>query len=273
MGLRPLFFIGVIMAQTVVPPNFYYNIATQNQKDPSDIHKFGRANVSTTYVPIALGNTYQTPQVGSETQLRIAAGDANDAPAGTGARKIYLEGLNASGELITDEIETNGISAGTASTESFLRLFRFYVSESGTYATSSAGSHAADIVIENSAGGTTWGTIDSSGFPRGQSEVAAYSVPLGYKAYIQNIFISVQDTKTVSVLGFQRNGILKTSAPYDAMRSFVDLGTIQGEEFLTPKTPIGPFNELTDLGFMGRLETGGGTAEIDIDMEIILDQV
>ena len=261
------------MADSIVSPTFAYNVSSGAQKNPISIHKFGRASVSTTFVPVAFGGVYQTPQVSGATQLRIAAGNINDASAGSGARKILLEGLDASGNILTEEITTAGTGASSATAGSFFRLYRASVSESGTYATSSAGSHAANIVIENSAGGTTWATIDSSGFPRSRSEIGAYTVPLGYFATISSVFVSIQDTKTVSVLAFSRAGVLKTSAPYDAMKAFIDLGTISGEEFVTPATPFGPFYELTDIVFMGKLETGGGTAEVDVEFEILLEKV
>lgn len=105
--------------------------------------------------------------------MRIkAGGNAADTAAGAGAREVTLIGLDASGNVVTEAIATNGISASSATTNSFIRLYRAYVSASGTYATAAAGSHTAAIVIENSAGGTDWLTIDATSFPLAQSEVS-----------------------------------------------------------------------------------------------------
>jgi hypothetical protein len=105
--------------------------------------KFGRNTaVGTTYVPIALGGIYRTPQVGSATALRIKAGDSNDTAAGSGAQSITLEYCNTSGERVIETLATAGASPSANTSQTAIRLDRFYVAGSGTYATQSAGSHA-----------------------------------------------------------------------------------------------------------------------------------
>lgn len=235
------------------------------------IHKFGRNKaVGTTYVPVSIGGVYQTPQVSGATTLRVKAGNVNDTSEGSGARAVTLIGLNASGQEVTETIATNGTSNGTASTNSFLRLYRAYVSSSGTYGTAAAGSHAADIVIENSAGGTTWATIDYGNFPKGQTEIGVYTVPLGYNAYINNVAANVEATKVVSTLLFQRQGILKTAAPYDAVRLISTLTSTEGNTNVSDNIPHGPYPELTDLGFMARVASG--TAVVSVEFEAILER-
>lgn len=250
--------------------DFGFNISDNDFGNYSVVHKFG-ANlaVSTSYVPVTIGGVYQTPQPASATQLRVkAGGNAADTAGGNGAREITLQGLNASGELIEEAIATAGASASGNTTNSFMRLFRAYVSASGTYATQSAGSHSDAITIENSGGGTDWLTIDATGFPKGQSEVGAYSVPLGKRAFVPSIIISVDSTKTADVLFFQRQNILEAAAPYSAMRVVLQLGGVSGEETFYPKSPLGPFPPLTDIGFLAKVAST--TAEVDVDFEIIL---
>jgi len=234
------------------------------------IHKFGRNKaVSTTFVPVCIGGVYQTPQMAAATALRVkAGGNAADTSNGNGAREITLQGLDQTGELITATLATAGESASAATSETFSRLFRCWVSASGTYATASAGSHSANIVIENSAGGTDWATIDSTNFPRGQSEIGCYSVPIGKKAYISNVVVSVDSSKVADVIFFQRQGITLSSPPYLAMRTWLDIGGLSGEEFISPKVPFGPFPGGTDIGAMARVPTT--TSEVDVEFEIIL---
>lgn len=234
------------------------------------IHKFGRNDsVSTTFVPISVGGLYRTPQVSGATALRIkAGGNANDTAAGSGAREITLVGLDETGAQVTETLATNGASASSNTTTTFLRLFRYLVSASGTYATAAAGSHSGDIVIENAAGTEDWATIDSTTFARGQSEIGAYTIPLGKTGYILSINMNTDSTKTATLLFFQRQNILETSAPYTAMREVIDLSSLEGANTYAPNIPIGPFPALTDVGLMGKFNAGSGT--MDVDFEILL---
>jgi hypothetical protein len=235
----------------------------------TSVHKFGRhLGVGTSFVPVSIGGIYRTPQVAGATALRVKAGNANDTAAGTGAREITLIGLDETGAEVTEALATAGGSASSNSSATFIRLYRAYVSASGTYATASAGSHSADIVIENAAGSEDWLTISSTDFPRSQSEVASYSVPLGFTAYVTNIIVSVESTKPADFLMFQRQNILETAAPYSAMRVVLEMGGVDGEEIITPNLSYGPFPALTDIGFM--CKAGASTPEVDVDFEILL---
>jgi len=261
------------MTAHVITDNSYYSdISEGNTSGKSVIHKFGRhLGVGTSFVPISVGGIYRTPQPAAATTLRIKAGNAADTSNGAGARTVYIEGLNASGVLTSETLTTNGASAGTASSNSYIRLFRAYVATSGTYATSAAGSHTASIVIENSAGTENWATIDATNFPKGQSEIGVYSVPLGYTAYIKNIDIHVETSKPANVLLFQRQNILETAAPYTAMRAVYNvIGTVD-EVILPREMPLGPFPALTDLGFMGRVASTSASVSVFYDIILIAD--
>lgn len=236
------------------------------------VHKFGRALVDTSFKPVAFGNAYQMPQIASATKLRIKSGDVGDTAAGVGARKVIIQGIDDTGALVSEELTTAGTSASANSTNDYIRLFRAYVSESGTYdATGTAGSHEDDIVIENSAGNADWLTIDATDFPRGQSEVAWYTVPEGRTAYISHVKINSDSTKATTILCVKREGITDTTAPYNAFRLVFQLGGIAGDHILNPEVPYGPFNAGTDIGFLGKV--GVGTGEVDIDFELVLSDV
>lgn len=250
-------------------------IETQKGAIPkhSIVHKFGRnAAVGTSFVPITLGGVYRTKQVAGAVALRVkAGGDANDTAAGTGAREVTFQGLDETGALVEEAVATAGASASVATTTTFIRLFRAWVSSSGTYATTAAGSHAADIVIEDSGGAEDWATIDATAWPRGQTEIAVYSVPLTYTAFVLGITMFSDSSKTSNAVLFQRQNILETAAPYTAMREVVTLfSTGNDETLLKPRSPWGPFPALTDIGFMGKVNTG--TSELDVDFEILLVQ-
>ena len=252
--------------------DLYHETAARRVGTASIIHKFGRnPAVGTTFVPISIGGVYQTPQAAAATTLRVkAGGDANDTAAGSGAREITLQGLDDTGAEVIEAVATAGASASSATTATFTRLHRAYVSKSGTYATSAAGSHAGDIVIENGAGGTDWLTIDSTDFPKGQSEVGIVSIPAGYKAYLKTFFVYTDSSKTSDFILFKRESILDAAAPYQGMRAqFVGQST--GENVpLSPSSPLGPFVGPCDLGFMAKV--GVGTASVGVDFELMLEK-
>ena len=260
------------MGINVYPPpvdvDFWFDVAAGNAPGYSVVHKFGRnTDVGTSFEVVTMGGVYQTPQAASATTLRVKAGNAGDTAAGTGAREITLQGLDETGAEVIEALATAGASASATTTATFMRLYRAFVSESGTYASSGTGSHVADLVIENGAGGTDWLTIDSTNYPRSQSEVAVYSIPLGKTGYITSIHISVSSKETADVQLFKRENILESAVPYSAMRVQVQFTGVGGEAILKPITPMGPFPALTDVGFMAK---GVAAAEVDVDFEIIL---
>lgn len=235
------------------------------------VNKFGRnKDVGTTFTPVCMGGVYRTPQIA--TKLRIkAGGSVNDSSAGSGARSVTLIGLDQSFNEITETIATNGALASTPTTLDFTRLFRAYVASSGTYATALVGSHTSDIVIENAAGSSTFATIDSSGFPKSQSEIGAFSMRAGSTAFVKLKNLSIDSGKTVDLIFFTRGGINQTSAPYSAMRAQSILSGVTGgsiESFGESSIPLGPYIGPHDIGFMAKVSVG--TAAVSVEFEIYI---
>lgn len=249
--------------------DYYRELSEGRLSGVSVIHKFGRNSaVGTSFVPVCIGGVYRTPQAAGATTLRVKAGDANDTAAGTGARTVYIEGVNAAGNLTSEILTTNGATAGTASSNSYIRLYRAYVATSGTYGSATAGSHAASLVIENSAGTENWATLDATDFPRSQTEIGVYTVPTGHVAYIKEIYVHVESLKPATIILFQRDNILQTVAPYSAIRARLTAVGVEGELVLDSESLIGPMNANTDIGFMAKVASG--TAAVSVDFNIIL---
>ena len=95
-----------------------------------------------------------------------------------------------------------------------IRLYRWYVSSSGTYATQSAGSHVGDLTIRASGAGAIWSTIPNTPFPSGQSEVGCYTIPTGYTGYLLTKNIFTDTSKTADIFFFKRENADDVSAPY-----------------------------------------------------------
>ena len=234
----------------------------------SIVHKFGKNEaVTTSFTPLSIGGIYQTPQSGSATALRIKAGNAADIDTtGAGARKVYVQGLDETGALQNETLSTNGTSAGSAGSITFMRIFRSYVSESGTYAGLGTDSQTASVVIENSGGGTDWATLHKPDVGRNQSQIGQYTVPLGKTAYVFCYVLTTDSNKAVDFLFFRRSSILDTSAPYEARRTVIEEIGIQGHfdgRFLGGQK----FTELTDIGWMVKALAA---AQATVDFEILL---
>lgn len=240
----------------------------------SEIKKFGRNPVvGTTYVPLSIGGIYRTPQSSAATALRIkAGGNANDTAAGSGARSVLIEGLDASFNLLSESVATAGASASAATTGLFARVFRVSVDGSGTYATSSAGSHAGSITIENASGGTDWATIDATAFPKGRSEIAAYTVPAGSTGYVKLRNLSVDSGKTIDLVFFSRANADQTAAPYSPMEAQSVVTGVAGgsiEVFGGIDVPFGPYVGPTDIGFMAKVSAGTASVSAEFDIFIL----
>lgn len=249
------------------PPYYLEALMGNVPANAEIIHKFGQNSaVNTTPVPVAQGGIYRTPQPAAATALRIKAGNAGDTVAGAGARRIQIEGINASGDRVSEILDTAGASASSNSVNSYIRLFRAFVCESGTYVTTATSSHVADIVIENSAGTEDWATIV---LKDAQTDIGWYTIPRGKTGFIISLDYSVDSTKVTTLDLVARGGILDTAAPYEAMRKRIGIASIIRDGQKLFPSPLGPFPELTDIGFLASIAVAPA-ASVEVHYGILL---
>jgi hypothetical protein len=109
--------------------------------------------------------------------LTVTSTDSNDSVSETGARTVTVEGLDANYNQISETLTVGG-SAGSVE---FFRVFRAFVSTSG-----SSGTNEGNISIAQ--GATTLAQIRTVGSPTstglGQTFMSIYTVPSGYTGYI-----------------------------------------------------------------------------------------
>ena len=253
---------------TFIPnENFYLKVAKGEIPKHSIIHKFGATNLTTTLRPITYSGTYKTPT--TATALEFVSSSSSDASESIGARQITIVGTNASGDEVTQVISTNGTTAVSIPT-SLLRLYRWYVSSSGTYATATSGSHVGTLTIRESGGGATWSTIPTSPFTTSQSQIGVYTIPNGYTAYLINKTIFVDSSKSADIYFFKRGNILDVTPPYESMRLVEREVGVSGGLSLTFNTPKLLGSGPMDVGFMGKMSSG--TSECSVEFEILLVQ-
>jgi len=168
------------------------------------VHKFGHnLDVDTTTDPETVWSagglyTFDT----NASPLRIVSNDINDRQGDTGARRIKIQGLDADYNLIEDEVNLNGQSVVT-SNKSFLRVNRAFVIQADN-------SEFNEGVITINNGGNTL-TLAEIPAEHGQTQMAVYTVPANYKAYVTSfsgsIAKAIPSTSCVLEMIFRENGV------------------------------------------------------------------
>ena len=127
------------------------------------------------------GGIYAYPAAAAT--MYVSSSSANDDAAGTGARTIFVQGLDANYDEISETVIMDG-QTQVATANEYLRVFRAYVVTAG-----SGGTNAGDIYVGTSG--------ESSGVPTGafyakittgeaQTLMAVYTVPAGHTFYLAN---------------------------------------------------------------------------------------
>jgi hypothetical protein len=137
------------------------------------------------------GGDYTGFPTGAAETLSVFSSSLLDTAAGTGARTVLVEGLDASYNLQSEIITLNGIVA-VVSVGTYTRMFRMTVLTAGTGTT-----NAGTITCRHT---TTVADVFSV-MPIGVSvtQVAGYTIPLGKTGYIINYGACLLDTVSVRV--------------------------------------------------------------------------
>ena len=244
-----------------------YLMASSGEVDGlSVVHKFGAGSVTATLAPISQLNKYSTPI--TATSLEVVSDNAADASGGAGALKVTIVGLDENWEEVSQEITLNGLTP-VALTTDLVRMYRWFVSESGTYSNGAAGSHVGSLTVQESGGGTPWDTIPVSPFPAGQSQIGSFTIPKGKTGYLIGKLVFTDTSKVADVFMFRRNNADDVTAPYKGIMRIIEreIGVQGGYDhhFAAPKNGfVGP----CDIGFMAKVASG--TASMSIEFEMLL---
>lgn len=234
----------------------------------SVVHKFGHnTDVGVAMEDVwSLGNTLTF----ATTNFPVIAvsTSTDDDIGGSGAQKIKVQGLDLNWNAIEQEIAMNGTSSTLAATINYMRVFRAYVSETGTYATTANGGNAGTITVTGS--GENKAEIEViSGVGQGQTQIAAYTVPASKVAYVYSITVQVDGTKGANIYFWQRQDADDITAPFASRRIVIDFPAVIGRASLSPRTPLGPFPHHTDIWFSA-IRSGAQNSGVTVDFEILL---
>jgi hypothetical protein len=131
-------------------------------------------------------------------QLSVSSSNAADTSAGTGARTVYLEGLDANHNVISETVTLNGQTAVTT-TKSYLHINNCYVQTAGSGNTAAGTIYFGTGTVTAGVPATIYDII---AFDYNARVTGSYTVPAGYTAYVsQGLFSSGQVSGSNAVTG------------------------------------------------------------------------
>jgi len=227
----------------------FLNIARGEVGDTSHINKFGyNSSVGTSYEVICDLGSHTYPTSAGVVSVVSDSSDDDGDPAGTGARTVEVQGLDANYLSISETVTLNGISAVTT-TNSFIRVFRMRIVTAGTGQVN-AGNITASI------GGTDIARILPD---KGQTLMAVYTIPAGKEGYL----VKFQGTLSKNQEANFRLRIKEFGNGYNVKGLF---GTFANSITYDYPIPL-KFDEKTDIEIQGK---AGATSEMGAVFDLIL---
>jgi len=187
----------------------------------SALHKFGAGNMPAlpytvwdTGASISAAYPYQAAAVSIEAVSSSIEDDTvkADEAAGSGAWTIFVQGLDANWNEVSEIITLNG-AAAVAGTKSYIRVFRAYVLTAG-----SSGAQVGNITIRIASAGATLAYIASDA---GQTLMATWSVPLGKTFSLERVWASTGEAKvsTADLRVRLFGGVFRTKVRFTVFQS------------------------------------------------------
>jgi len=131
-------------------------------------------------------------------QMKVSSSSTDDAAAGTGARTVYVEGLDANHREISETVTLNG-QTEVLTTKSYLHINEAYVATAG-----SGNSAAGDIYFGTGTvtAGVPATVYDLIKFDYNRRITGSYTIPAGYTGYlVQGLFSAGQAGGSSQVVG------------------------------------------------------------------------
>lgn len=131
-------------------------------------------------------------------QLKVSSSSTDDTAAGTGARTVFVGGLDANHNEISEIVTLNG-QTPVLTTQSFLHINSAYVATAGSGLSAAGDIYFGDGVVTAGVPATVYDLIK---FDYNQRITGSYTVPAGYTAYVsQGLFSAGQPGGSAQVVG------------------------------------------------------------------------
>jgi len=222
--------------------------------------QFGiNATVGTSNETIWIGSSLYTFPAAASI-LKVSSSSADDAAAGTGARTIQIEGLNAAYEPVVETVILNG-QTEVNTTNSYLRVNKMIVLTAGSGGTSVGNIYAGTGTVTD---GVPAVVVNQTGILANETESGFYSVPAGHTAFINMWTMSSGNTTADEWTRFTlrirpEGGVFGIKAQYHIPAS--------GIYECKAAYPL-PIPEKADLEILAA--TSDGSASVSTQLQIVL---
>jgi hypothetical protein len=204
------------------------------------------------------GDAYTFPA--SATTTTISSSNANDTSAGTGARTVLVEGVDASYTAVSETASLNG-QTGVTLTNQYLRVNKITVLTAGSGGTSAGSIYVGTGTVTT---GVPAVVLNRTGSSSNESESGFYTVPAGYTAYITRWTMSSANATANTATRF----VLRTR-PYGGVFGYKAVYSLPGNGVYECEAayPL-PLPEKTDLEIMSL--TSADSAYVSTQLQIVL---
>lgn len=144
--------------------------------------------------------SHSTPYVypTAATVMKVSSSSASDTADGTGARTVFVAGLDANYNEISETVTLTG-QTSVNTTQLFLRVFRSYVVTAGSGGTAAGTLYIGTGTVTSGVPATIYAVIDVGD---NQTNMAMWTVPAGYTLYIyRGTFSAASNNAAQFVLG------------------------------------------------------------------------
>ena len=132
------------------------------------------------------------------TRLKVSSSNANDTAAGTGARTVFLAGLDANYLEISEVVVLNG-QAEVLTAQEFLHINDAYVATAGSGLSAAGDIYFGTGTVTNGVPATVYDLIK---FDYNQRITGSYTIPAGFTGYLsQGLFSAGQPSGSSEVVG------------------------------------------------------------------------
>jgi hypothetical protein len=138
------------------------------------------------------------PYPSSPIQMKVSSGSTDDASAGTGARTVYIGGLDANHNEISEVVTMNG-QTDVLTTKSYLHINQAYVMTAGSLNSAAANIYIGTGVVTAGVPATVYDII---AYDYNNRITGSFTIPAGYTGYlVQGLFSSGQAGGSNSITG------------------------------------------------------------------------
>lgn len=134
----------------------------------------------------------------SALQMSVSSSSVNDTSAGTGARTVYISGLDGSYNETSETVTLNGQTAVMTS-NSYLRINEAYVASAGSLNSAAGSIYIGTGVVTAGVPATVYDII---AYDYNRRVTGSYTIPAGYTGYLaQGLFSAGQSGGSNAVTG------------------------------------------------------------------------